>query len=532
MGMISFSYALSQRTVLSLFVPAFFLIGHEGYICNAFPATDWMFLFGQELHARSLAISICLLGVGLYFLQKRFLAWLTISVAIAIHIVSAFPIAFFMGVHTLWSVFFQKKHFFRLLYFILPITSVLLLFLAIPDGGSGGMDFFRVYDPQWIEFANRRSWWIFSWEHFSSISILLTIYLPLFLFYSLAVKSGLVHKAIAQKFHIFVASMVFLIGMGMIGFDLFHISIFGQFQFHRSSIWLRILLIIAAILILLWAIGQKKSSSFEKMVFLLALVALPFGGEHFFLPFTILCFFGSLFLLWKAQKKTFPKGFPFLFWGMSGLFISGSLIFSAETSSQIQNMTSAFGSLTSDPEIALGYVLLWIAKIFPAIFLAIGIVLISQRLPEHLFHKGVLLIPLVAFPAFFLFFSASYSSFVASPLASLSPLQTWITNNTTSDDLFLGTISAERETKKIRNHLGRNVMITYAEGGQGAFSRNYAMEWLHRREIQSDPKKYWDEITQKYKVDYLISGADEEFLNAEIVYSDDEYKIYSLQEEK
>jgi hypothetical protein len=83
-----------------------------------------------------------------------------------------------------------------------------------------------------------------------------------------------------------------------------------------------------------------------------------------FYPLLFCAFLGRFFCCGRRKKKLFPKGFPFLFWGMSGLFISGSLIFSAETSSQIQNMTSAFGSLTSDPEIALGYVLLWIAKIF------------------------------------------------------------------------------------------------------------------------------------------------------------------------
>lgn len=524
------AFALSKNRFFSLLAPVFFLIGHEGFVCNALPADLWTFHFGIEFHARSLAISITTGALALFLLHQRFFAWIAISVCILLHFISALPILFFFICYTLFSDVWKKRYFWAGGYFLLPLFSIgVLLFFLKSVGGGEGMDLFVRVDSEWMSFLHERVWWIFSWDHFSSLPVLFTIYLPLFSLFLLCRTSSFFSQKVKGILNIFFVSLTFLMLFGLLFFDVFQLSIFGQLQLYRSSIWLRILFIIAALSVCISEILSNKRSRFEKIPYFFSFFCIPLGGTYFFVPFSLFAFFTILFFQIRETmlSKKYQQG---IYWGVTISLSVLAFIYSAESHIQLYNLGSFLKNLLLDPLLSLGLFSFWMYRILPLCILLLLFFLWHQKkYPKHILPIIFCLAPIILL-AFGFFFRESYQSFVASPLQNPGALGGWILEHVGNDDLIFTTQAAEPEAVHIRNRLGKSIFVTNTEGGQGAFQRAYALEWEHRRDIQSDFNQSWEELKNRYHITFVLAKVGEEVSEGEEVFSDGEYVVYRIGE--
>ncbi|QQS58699.1 hypothetical protein IPN35_03795 [Candidatus Peregrinibacteria bacterium] len=527
LAIIGIAFSFSKNRLFSLLVPIFFLVGHEGSVCNALPATIWTFSFGTELHARSLALSLATGALALFLLQRKLLSWIVLTAGVLIHFISALPVLFFFSVYTLFFDVWQKKNTRSLWYFLFPVFSIGTIFLFLGSGSASGMDFFTRVDAEWTTFLRERVEWIFSWDHLSSPSVLLTIYLPLFLFLCICETSSCFSRKIKEIFGIFFFSLVFLMGIGLLFFDALHFSLFGQLQLYRVGVFLRILFVIAMLSVCFWEMTGGKRTSLEKILYALAFFFIPFGGTHFLVPLSLLVFFVILFL--QVQGTLLHKSYQkILFFSMAILLCGLTIYFSAEVQIQFHNLSSFFKNLLFDPLVSLGLFSLWMQQIFPILLLLLVFLFWrSGKYPKKSIPAFVgISIFLLVTSGFF--FQKSYQAFTTSPLQNPTEVELWVRENVANNDLIFATEGAEGEAVNLRNRFGKSIFVTQVEGGQGAFQRAYALEWKHRKQVQGDLVTYWEELKNTYHINFVLAKKEEKIPEGEPVFSDEVYMIYKI----
>ena len=151
----------------------------------------------------------------------------------------------------------------------------------------------------------------------------------------------------------------------------------------------------------------------------------------------------------------------------------------------------------------------------------------SEKNPKHILPIIFCLAPIILL-AFGFFSFENHQSFVASPLQKSRSTGGWILEHVGMMILFFTTQAAEPEAVHIRNRLGKSIFVTNTEGGQGAFQRAYALEWEHRRDIQSDFNQSWEELKNRYHITFVLAKVGEEVSEGEEVFSDGEYVVYRI----
>ncbi len=529
LGITCIAYALSRHWIFALVAPTFFLIGHEGFICNALPSQSWIFSYGTELHARSLAISLLTFALGLFLLGRALLSWILVSIGILIHIVSALPIAFFMGIYTLFRDVIQDKKYFSLTYFFIPLFALTILLISMNGNSGNEMGFFTIVDPEWIAFMKERVPWIFFTNHFGSPNIVLIIYIPLFLFALASYWSTAFSPKQKYSIVLFCSSGIALMLMGFIGFDVFHIALFGQFQLYRIAIWLKIILLISFLFVCFNEYVKPRSTLYEKLLFGTSAIIALYGGTAFFLPLSIVLLIGVILLL---KRKVFMEHkwlfLPVLM--VTLLILFGIELWSTEFATQMANGKDFITHIISDPLLSLGYIFLWVEKILPAILILGMLLLITKYFSQtqNIQKAFTGFIPLVIILSVGALLSNKYPTFVHSPLSNMSTSDRWISENIKDDDLIFSTSAVAGEAFHIRDHLGKSLFVSQREGAQGTFNREYAMEWIKRINIQENPQAHWKELISDYKIDFVLASPKESFSQIPEVYRNESFVIYSV----
>ncbi len=507
LGISLIAFAFTRNTFFALLVPLAFIIGYQDIVSSAMPPKNWLFSLSLELHPRSLATPMALLALGLFFLDRFRAALILLSLGFLVHPLTVLPITVALFIYTLVTEIIIKRNFRFALWYLLPLTSYVLMDSIVSTSGAAVQnDIFLQIDSAWLAFGQAWTPWVF-FADYLQLTLALGVLLPLLLLFLISVISNRIDPPMLGKITLVTMVIVLLTVVGVIAFDRFGLIFFGQLQLHRGLHLLTILLPLAALSVALLEIFYRDHDPLNKGVFLLLFLVITLGGQGLWLPITLAICFAAFYLVSEAHFRSQPALLTaYTFFAV--VLIVKTIISHPSAHTQLNLLQTFFHELVTDPVAALNLFLLWIIPIAAAAALLFGIVIswqwcvVSQQ-RSLLTIVGSKLTAL----AILLFFLPTYGKIVE-PHKPHNQISYWIRTYVGDEELLFVSKHAEAIGVEARNHLGKNVFFTESGQSLGLYNRSYALEWEHRRQIRQDPDQFMQALAD-YDIDYYIFRNDE-----------------------